>query len=508
MALDTDKLRSHLKDSGLFSDAEIEAEVLSAQKDAKAEERRSILNSTKVEAPPVADSSPAVAASPAAAPAAKKQSILSVPTAPAGTTPADIASGAVSPTGMGLTPEQRVGNVGVNVANAGGNAIQDSLDYARNAVANNPELTGALAAIPLAYGANKLGLFDNLGSKMSANAAPPQPQPFVGGSGPRVTPLAPVVTPAASPIQNWDIHSDPSFGNFLGDGTAPATPAAPVAAPSRNLTIQEAQARMAGVTPAATPVVPEAVAPAMVEAPKPIAPTPAETSAAMPSRPVVPTPPEALASTATPAVTYPKKTTFKTAAEIPEGFVFRPDVGNLDRSMYNILGPEHRQQAKEFLTGGKMFGQSADVNADVSKLTNQYFQRLQSEIPETILGRDARKLQNVPSDFGVYGGKGGFGKAAKVAGIAGTLFAGADLVNAAQRGDTGRLLETAFNVGTGLGGPAVATAAQALMGTNAGLSAEEEARQLRMRNYAERAGRGVAQGYDPRRLIGVAPPVR
>ena len=233
----------------------------------------------------------------------------------------------------------------------------------------------------------------------------------------------------------------------------------------------------------------------------PISALPPETSAATAPKKRGPAPAE-------PVGNYPQKTTFKTAAEIPEGFVFRPDVGNLDRSMYNILGPEHRQQAKEFLTGGQMFGHSADVNADVSKLTNQYFQRLQSEIPETILGRDARKLQNVPSDFGVYGGKGGFGKAAKVAGVAGTLFAAADLVNAAQRGDAGRLLETAFNVGTGLGGPVVATAAQALTGTNAGLNAEEEARQLRMRNYAERAGRGVAQGYDPRLLIGVAPPAR
>jgi hypothetical protein len=405
-----------------------------------------------------------------------------------------------------------MGEAGTAAGNTASNATQDSLNYARDAIANNPELTGALAAIPLAYGANKLGLFDNLGSKMSASAA--KPQPFVGGSGPRVTPLA----PTASPIQNWDIHNEPALGNFLGDVTAPAAtaaPATPAAAPSRNLTLEEAQARMAGVTPAAASVTPE-VAPAKA----PWAPPTAEvinkpsmfpsgsTIGTTPSRPVTPTPPAALASTATPTVTYPKKTTFKTAAEIPEGFVFRPDVGNLDRSMYNILGPEHRQQAKEFLTGGKMFGQSADVNADVSKLTNQYFQRLQSEIPETILGRDARKLQNVPSDFGVYGGKGGFGKAAKVAGVAGTLFAGADLANAAESAIKGDYAKA--------GGKAIGTAAgfippvyQLLTGHgNAGLSAEEEARQLRMRNYAERAGRGVAQGYDPRRLIGVAPPAR
>ena len=130
---------------------------------------------------------------------------------------------------------------------------------------------------------------------------------------------------------------------------------------------------------------------------------------------------------------YPTQQSFKSLKDIPEGFTFRPDVGNLDRSMYNILGPEHRQLAKEFLTGGKMFGQSADINADISKLTNQYFQRLQSEIPETILSREARKMQGIPSDFGTFG-KSGFGKGVKVAGVAGTLFSLADIANAAQQG--------------------------------------------------------------------------
>ena len=136
---------------------------------------------------------------------------------------------------------------------------------------------------------------------------------------------------------------------------------------------------------------------------------------------------------AVPTGNYPTQQSFKSLKDIPEGFTFRPDVGNLDRSMYNILGPEHRQLAKEFLTGGKMFGQSADINADISKLTNQYFQRLQSEIPETILSREARKMQGIPSDFGTFG-KSGFGKGVKVAGVAGTLFSLADIANAAQQG--------------------------------------------------------------------------
>jgi hypothetical protein len=259
MALDTDKLRSHLKDSGLFSDAEIEAEVLSAQKDAKAEERRSILNTQKVEAPAVAESSPAIAAaSPTAA--AKAPSILSVPTAPAGTTPADIASGAVSPTGMGTPPETRVKKVGENVVDAGGDLVQNALDYFSTFPNYHPNITGAAAAVPIAYAAHKAaqatGLYDTLVSKMANSNATAQPQPFVGGSGPRVT---------SAPIQSWDIHSEPSFSN-----PAPAiTPTvSPVATPSRNLTLEEAQARMAGVAPAAAPVVPPAI-----PATAPIAPT-------------------------------------------------------------------------------------------------------------------------------------------------------------------------------------------------------------------------------------------
>lgn len=125
----------------------------------------------------------------------------------------------------------------------------------------------------------------------------------------------------------------------------------------------------------------------------------------------------------------PAIASFKTAKDIPEGFVFRPDVGNLDRSMYNILGPEHRQYAKELLTGGQMFGNVKDVNAEVSKLSTEYFQKLQSQIPEAILSRDERRAQGIPSKFGNYGLQ-GFGKAAKVGGVAGTLFAVADVANA------------------------------------------------------------------------------
>jgi hypothetical protein len=122
--------------------------------------------------------------------------------------------------------------------------------------------------------------------------------------------------------------------------------------------------------------------------------------------------------------------TFKTAADIPEGYVFRPDVGNLDRSMGNILGKEHREYARELFSGGKPFGHSDDLNADVSRLTTEYFKRLQQEVPETILGREARIAQKVPSEFGTFAKGTNFGKAAKVAGVAGTLISVADLANA------------------------------------------------------------------------------
>lgn len=158
---------------------------------------------------------------------------------------------------------------------------------------------------------------------------------------------------------------------------------------------------------------------------------------ATPSTGVAPTPIAAVESTAgqtTKAPAKPSKKaeqhTYKSIADIPEGMVFRPDVGNLDRSLVNILGPEHRLYAKELLNEGKMFGHSSDVNKDVSRLTTEYFQKLQQEIPETILSRDARKAQNIESKFGTYGSL--LGKAAKVGGVAGTLMTIAQAANARE----------------------------------------------------------------------------
>jgi len=135
-------------------------------------------------------------------------------------------------------------------------------------------------------------------------------------------------------------------------------------------------------------------------------------------------------STKTAPVVPKEQHTFKSIADIPEGYVFRPDVGNLDRSLVNILGPEHRLYAKELINEGKMFGHSKDLNKDVSKLTTEYFQKLQGEVPETILSRDARKAQNIESKFGTYGSM--LGKAAKVGGVAGTLMTIAQSANAKE----------------------------------------------------------------------------
>jgi len=142
--------------------------------------------------------------------------------------------------------------------------------------------------------------------------------------------------------------------------------------------------------------------------------------------------PAAVAPVAEPATpAKPKqKSTFKSAAEIPEGMIFRPDVGNLDRSLANALGPEHRLYAKELINEGKMFGHSTDVNKDVSRITNEYFKALQQQVPETILSRDARKAQGVESKLGTYGKV--LGRGATLAGVAGTLMTMAQSANAKE----------------------------------------------------------------------------
>ena len=244
--------------------------------------------------------------------------------------------------------------------------------------------------------------------------------------------------------------------------------------------------------------------PQMIQ-PKPAAPTAVDTLAAGGTPTQVATQTvaqeiDAIAPTATVAnkpvpPVYPKGETFK---ETPPGFVFRKDVGNLDRSLGNILGKEHREYARELFNEGKPFGHSADLNADVSKLTNQYWQKLQSEVPEALLGRDARRMQNIPSEFGTFAKKTNFGQKAKVAGVAGTLLAIADLANAktpeektnAGLGLLGAILPPGMDINAA-GAPGVSQSQvsnAALLGSP--YAQTEWAKEQRLRERAG-AGRGI-----------------
>lgn len=303
--------------------------------------------------------------------------------------------------------------------------------------------------------------------------------------------------------------------------TTPAAPTAP-AAPDRLQRAAEMieanrQAGLGGqpMTPVApieaAPMAPTApVAPEPISTPLSSAPVdaPAPTPSAAPNSPVTSivtdTIKELITEEDKPVVAqYPKQATFKSVADIPPGFEFRPDVGNLDRSMGNILGKEHREYARELFAGGNKFGQSANLNDDVSRLTTQYFQNLQQQIPETILGRDARKLQNIPSEFGTFSKNTNFGKGVKVGGVAGTLFAISDLANAqtaGQRGMAGaNLLEavlppTMMMSGAGEGSSTVPSADAAMLLGSPYAQTEIAKKRRQQEEYTRKvgAGRGIA----------------
>lgn len=236
-------------------------------------------------------------------------------------------------------------------------------------------------------------------------------------------------------------------------------------------TVPGGVAPTAAPAPVSAPVAPQPVAQAPVTATEAIA------TGQSPSKAIQMDVAQQLDSTPTGAVapeTEVKKRaakttkTFKSEAAIPPGTVFRGDLGNLDRSLYNVLGPEHRRNAMELLNQGKPFGNVQDVNAAVKDVTSRYWQTLQSQIPETILGREERAAQGLKSEFGNYGA---LGKAAKVAGVAGTLLSIADLAKAAQQTKEGQYGEAAKTVipvidPTGLGTAAVQPENTAQMLTN------------------------------------------
>jgi len=290
-------------------------------------------------------------------------------------------------------------------------------------------------------------------------------------------PMAPVAPIEAAPaaVAPTPMTPDELAASFRGQAPqAGAVAPPPISTPLSSAPV-DAPAPLPSASPgsAATEIVADEIKSMMTEADKPVAPD------------------------------YPKKTTFKSAAEIHPAFEFRPDVGNLDRSMGNILGKEHREYAREMFAGGNKFGQSANLNDDVSRLTTQYFQNLQQQIPETILGRDARKLQNIPSEFGTFAKNTNFGKGVKVGGVAGTLFAISDLANAqtaGQRGMAGaNLLEAVLPPammmsGAGEGSSTVPSADAAMLLGSPYAQTEIAKKRRQQEEYTRKvgAGRGIA----------------
>lgn len=376
-----------------------------------------------------------------------------------------------------------------------------------------------------------------------------------------------------------NVDVDPSFGT-LGNLTAPAattTPATPAAtlvpaatldgeyepsmsrtaAPSQNLTIQEAQARMARVTPAAgefvgpmqpvgppeftgprQPVVPSAAKQAALAdyeskiaasderinqllaaqeqhnefirinnekiANQNAAPSAAPNSpatkavtdtiqqlsqaetpvAAMPSRPVTPTPAAAL-PTGEPAPPVLNQRVQTAITSVPktvqdqyakEGKVVLKGYGVGDRSLTNTYGIPAYAKIIDYFNEGKPIGDDANYQI-IRKKINQ-------GVPASLAAEFAAKLPGSEAEAGnfgkAFGETGAYTKEGKVVtspaamkkAVAGggALFlatAFPNIVNAAQRGDKGPLLETAFDVGVGAI-PVIGTAATALMGTNVG----------------------------------------
>jgi hypothetical protein len=294
---------------------------------------------------------------------------------------------------------------------------------------------------------------------------------------------------------------------------------------------------MAGVTPPVASVTPEA-APAKA----PWAPPTAEvinkpsmlpsgsTIGTTPSRPVTPTPPAALAATTTPvtptpaavlpervqtAITGVPKTVQEQYAK--EGKVVLKGYGVGDRSLTNTYGIPAYQKIIDYFNEGKPIGDDANYQI-VRKKINQ-------GVPASLAAEFAAKLPGSEAEAGNFGkafGKtGAYTKEGKVVtspaamkkAVAGggALFlatAFPNIVNAAESASKGKYSEAAgqaLNVASGF----IPPVAQFLTHIgNAGESLEDQAYFERQRDYALKAGRGVAQSYDPRRLIGVAPPAR
>jgi hypothetical protein len=195
---------------------------------------------------------------------------------------------------------------------------------------------------------------------------------------------------------------------------------------------------------------------------------------AMPSRPVTPTPTAVLPERVQTAITGVPKTVQDQYAK--EGKVVLKGYGVGDRSLTNTYGIPAYQKIIDYFNEGKPIGDDANYQI-IRKKINQ-------GVPASLAAEFAAKLPGSEAEAGnfgkAFGETGAYTKEGKVvtspaamkkavAGGGALFLATAlpNIVNAAQRGDKGPLLETAFDVGVGAI-PVVGTAAQAMMGTNVG----------------------------------------
>jgi hypothetical protein len=245
----------------------------------------------------------------------------------------------------------------------------------------------------------------------------------------------------------------------------------------------------------------------------------------MPSRPVTPTPAAALPTgEPVPPVLSPRVQTAITGVPktiqdqyAKEGKVVLKGYGVGDRSLTNTYGIPAYAKIIDYFNEGKPIGDDANYQIIRKKINQGVPASLAAEFAAKLPGSEA-EAGNFGKAFGETGAYTKDGKVVtspaamkKAVAGGGALFlatAFPNIVNATEsavKGDYAKAGGQAAGAAYGVLGPL----AQLLTGAgSAGLSAEEEARQLRMRDYALKAGRGVAQGYDPRQLIGVAPPAR
>jgi hypothetical protein len=106
---------------------------------------------------------------------------------------------------------------------------------------------------------------------------------------------------------------------------------------------------------------------------------------------------------------------------------FVPGLGNMDKNVFNTLGPEGRRQALEY-KGKTAYGEvkGADYNDVVSKNINDYAESLKKEIPADLTTRQSRIAQGLPHEKNY----GTLGKTMRVGGVAGLAMTVAELANA------------------------------------------------------------------------------